>query len=251
MSEYEKYLISLPDRSNARSISSGTHKRFDDNETDAGMQINAERGAFVNHLEMALIPDIDLEQKVATPELDEESLSKCRKCGKYLESPHYLSLSIFPINRMIGTYKCDDFNREKERIEHFITVAEAACKHYEIEDKIKVFQMEEKIKISVSKYDPDCYVMISEAWMPKNLETQQSISLNYQHSNITKLPSYEQIEILTFIAKTKNSINRGPDKSELYEIIREKQNDENSKILELRKTNNGRLDFGMEYQEWV
>jgi hypothetical protein len=60
MSEYEKYFISLPDRSNARSISSGTHKRFDDNETDAGMQINAEWGAFVNHLEMALIPDYDI-----------------------------------------------------------------------------------------------------------------------------------------------------------------------------------------------
>ena len=80
-------------------------------------------------------PDIDLEQHVTTHELDEESLSKCRKCGKYLESPHYLLLSIFPINRIIGTYKCDDFNREKERIEDFITIAKAGCKEFEIEDK--------------------------------------------------------------------------------------------------------------------
>ena len=45
--------------------------------------------------------------------------------------------------------------------------------------------------------------------------------MNYRHGNIIKLPSHEKIEILTFIAKTKNSINRGPDKSEVYEIIRE------------------------------
>ncbi len=37
----------------------------------------------------------------------------------------------------------------------------------------------------------------------------------------TWLPSHEKTEVMTFIAKTKNSINRGPDKSEVYEIIRE------------------------------
>ena len=59
--------------------------------------------------------------------------------------------------------------------------------------------------------------MVSEAWMPKNLEIQQRISSNYRHGNIIKLPSHEKVEILTFIGKTKNSINRGPDKSEVYE----------------------------------
>jgi hypothetical protein len=53
------------------------------------------------------------------------------------------------------------------------------------------------------------------------------------------------------LLKTKNRINRGLDKSEVYEIVREKQNDENSRIMELRKVNNGGLDFGMEYHDWV
>ena len=44
---------------------------------------------------------------------------------------------------------------------------------------------------------------------------------------------------------------RGPDKSEVYEIVREKQNDENSRIMDLRKVNSGGLDFGMEYHDWV
>jgi hypothetical protein len=110
-----------------------------------------------------------------------------------------------------------------------------------------IFYLDEKIRILISKYAPDYYVVVDEAWMPKNHEIQQRISSNYRHGNITKLPSHEKIEILTFIAKTKNSINRGPDKLELYEIVREKQSDENSRIVELRKISNGGLDFGMEF----
>jgi hypothetical protein len=113
-----------------------------------------------------------------------------------------------------------------------------------------IFYLDEKIRILVLKYDPDYYVMVGEAWMPKNNEIQQRIS-NYRHGDIIKLPNYEKIETLTFIGKTKNSINRGPDKSELYEIIREKRNDENSRIIELRKFGEGRLDFTMEYHNWV
>lgn len=45
--------------------------------------------------------------------------------------------------------------------------------------------------------------------------------------------------------------NITPDKSELYQIVREKQNDEKSRILELKKIRNGRLDFGTEYQDPV
>jgi hypothetical protein len=67
--------------------------------------------------------------------------------------------------------------------------------------------------------------------------------------NIIKLPSHKKIEILTFVAKTKNSTNQRPDKFESYEIIREKQNDENSKILELRKFGNGRVEVG--YQDLI
>jgi hypothetical protein len=93
--------------------------------------------------------------------------------------------------------------------------------------------------------------MANEAWTPKNLEIQHRISAIYRHGNIINLPSHEKTEVLTFIAKTKNSINRGPDKSEVYEIVREKQNDENSRIMGLRMINNGGLDFGMEYHDWV
>jgi len=105
----------------------------------------------------------------------------------------------------------------------------------------------EKIKIFVSKYDPDYYVMVGEAWTPKNQEIEQRVSMNYRHGDIVKLSSHEKTEILTFVAKTKNGINPGPDKFELYEIIREKQNNENSKILKLRKFGNGRLEVA--YQD--
>ena len=60
-----------------------------------------------------------------------------------------------------------------------------------------------------------------------------------------------KLKFWTFITKTKHRINHGLDKSEVYEIIREIQNDENSRIVELRKVNNGGLDFGMEYHDWV
>jgi hypothetical protein len=104
-----------------------------------------------------------------------------------------------------------------------------------------IFSMAEKVKILVSKYDPDYYVMVGETWTPKNQEIQQRVSMNYRHGDIVKLSSHEKKEVLIFMAKTKNSINPGPDKFEQYEIIREKQNDEESKILELRKFGNGSL----------
>jgi len=107
--------------------------------------------------------------------------------------------------------------------------------------------VDEKVRILVPKYDPAYYVMVSEAWMPKNLEIQQRISSNYRHGNIIKLPGNEKTEILIFIAKTKSSVNQEPDKSEVYEIIR----DENSRITEFRKISNGKLDIGMVYHDWV
>jgi hypothetical protein len=111
----------------------------------------------------------------------------------------------------------------------------------------EIFYVDEKMRIYISKYDPDCYVMVSDAWVPKN-----HMSSNYQYGDVIKLPTHEKTEILTFIGKTKNSVNRRPDKSELYEIIRERPNDERSRILELRKFGReGKLDFGMEYPDWV
>jgi hypothetical protein len=94
--------------------------------------------------------------------------------------------------------------------------------------------------------------MVCEGWRPKNNEIQQRVSVNYRYGDIIRLPNHEKTELLTFVGKTKNSSNRGPDKSEVYEIIREKPNDENSRILELRKFGEGgRLDFTMEYHDWV
>jgi hypothetical protein len=112
-----------------------------------------------------------------------------------------------------------------------------------------LFLVDEKIRIFISIYDPDYYLMVGEAWMPKKQQIQQRISANYQHGSIVNLPNHEKTEIITFVAKTKNSINPGPDKFELYEIIREKQNDEMSKILDLRKFGNGSLEVG--YQDLI
>jgi hypothetical protein len=71
--------------------------------------------------------------------------------------------------------------------------------------------------------------------------------VNYQNGNITKLPRHEKREVLTFIAKTKNSVTQEPDKYEVYEIMREKENDEDSRILELKKFDNGGIEGWMEY----
>jgi hypothetical protein len=115
-----------------------------------------------------------------------------------------------------------------------------------------IFYVDEKIRIFISKYDPDYYVMVSEAWIPKNHGMQQYMSLNYHYGDVMKLADHEKSEILTFIGKTKNSVGRRPDKSEVFEIIRERPNDERSRILELRKFGmEGRLDFGMKYPDWV
>ena len=113
------------------------------------------------------------------------------------------------------------------------------------------FRWLKRSEIFVSQYDPDYYVMVCETWTPKDQQIQQRITANYRYGDIAKLSSHEKKEDLMFIAKTKNSINRGPDKSEVYEILREKQNDENSRIMDLRKVNNGGLDFGLEYHDWV
>jgi hypothetical protein len=107
-----------------------------------------------------------------------------------------------------------------------------------------VFVTEEKVRILISKYDADYYVLVMEGWMPKNYKIQERVAVNYRNGNVAKLPNHEKIEILTFIGKTKRSTNRGSDKSELHEIIREKQNDEESRILELRKIE-GRFESGI------
>jgi hypothetical protein len=58
----------------------------------------------------------------------------------------------------------------------------------------------------------------------KNCEIEVRVALNYQNGKVAMLPNHEKTEILTFIGKTKSSTNREPDKSELYEVIREIKN---------------------------
>jgi hypothetical protein len=53
----------------------------------------------------------------------------------------------------------------------------------------------------------------------------------------------KKTETLTFIGNFKNSINRRSDRSETYEIKREKPNDEDSRVLALRKFGDGRLEM--------
>ncbi len=59
MSDYEKYYISLPDRSNVRGVCSGTYTRYDSENDDTGMVIGMEWDGFVEQIEIALRPDYD------------------------------------------------------------------------------------------------------------------------------------------------------------------------------------------------
>ena len=71
--------------------------------------------------------------------------------------------------------------------------------------------------------------------MPKNI----AHNVEIRYGSISKLPIDKE---------TKNGIKWGPDKSEVYEIIREKPNDEESRILKLKMFDvGGRLDFTVEY----
>ena len=70
-----------------------------------------------------------------------------------------------------------------------------------------MFYLHEKVRILIFLYDPDYYVVVSEAWAaPKINKNQQQV--NYRRGDIAKLPSHEKTEILTFIGKFKNSITR-------------------------------------------
>jgi hypothetical protein len=116
-----------------------------------------------------------------------------------------------------------------------------------------VFSMREKIKILLSKYDADYYVTVAEAWRSKNDQIEERISKNYRRGDIIKLPSDEKVEALIFYGKTKNTTNRvTADKSEIYEMIRERPDDVRSRIVELRKDNhNHPLDMEMQHPELI
>lgn len=75
---------------------------------------------------------------------------------------------------------------------------------------------------------------------------------NFRRDDVARLPNHEREETLIFYAKTKNTVNRVPDKSEVYRIIRERSNDENSRLLELRKDNNNDpIEMEMQFPEFT
>lgn len=60
--------------------------------------------------------------------------------------------------------------------------------NYDVENDI--FSLHEKFRILISKYDPEYYVVVSEAWSQKNNKIQQSVK--YCRKEIAKLPSHEK-----------------------------------------------------------
>ncbi len=54
--------------------------------------------------------------------------------------------------------------------------------------------MREKIRILVSMYDSDYYVVVGVAWRPKRHKIGQRISKNYQRGDIARLSSHERVE---------------------------------------------------------
>ena len=94
----------------------------------------------------------------------------------------------------------------------------------------------------VERLLPDYYIKISEAWIPNFRDSTLEKQLNdkfgphgekQKFGDIGKLPSSDRIEVLSFIARTLD--NSSPKIGKMYEIIRERRNDESSKVLELKE----------------
>ena len=114
-----------------------------------------------------------------------------------------------------------------------------------------VFSMREKFRILVSMYDTDYYLVVAEVWGPKSDKIPQKISQNFRRGDIARLPSQEREEGLVFYAKSKNTTTRAPEKSEMYKIIRERPNDETSRILELRKVSDDPVQMEVEFPQFT
>jgi hypothetical protein len=114
-----------------------------------------------------------------------------------------------------------------------------------------VFSMGEKFGVLVSMYDTDYYLAVGEAWVPKNDKIDEKISKNIRRGDIARLPSNEREEVLTFYAKTKNTTTRAPEISEMYKIIRERPNDETSRILELRKASDDPIQMEVQFPQFI
>lgn len=82
-----------------------------------------------------LPPDIDLTQNISVWKQNEESLFKCEKCGKVLESPYYLLIGISPSTGIIKIYECDNFDDEKQKLETVIDMIRFEGKDFAIENK--------------------------------------------------------------------------------------------------------------------
>lgn len=58
--------------------------------------------------------------------------------------------------------------------------------------------LDEKVRILISKFDADYYVLVNEWWMPKNREIQERVATNYRKGNVATMESVEKRNIEHF-----------------------------------------------------
>jgi hypothetical protein len=104
-----------------------------------------------------LPPDIDLTQNISVCKQDEESLVKCEKCGKGLESPYYLLIGIAPSTSIIKMYKCDNLDDEKQKVETVIDMIRFEGKDFQIENKFQWIFSDRNIMNSRTRLCVDCH----------------------------------------------------------------------------------------------
>lgn len=83
---------------------------------------------------------------------------------------------------------------------------------------------------------PDYYAVAAECWMADNnnatLEKKVAeTNGQYQHGTIASLPSEDKTEGFIIVSRT---MDNKEHRVKMYEIVRERRNDESSKILELK-----------------
>ena len=94
----------------------------------------------------------------------------------------------------------------------------------------------------IERSAPDYYVRVNEGWSP-NFDDRELMKRlhdkwgpnceNQKPGDVARLPSSDRIETLSIIGRAID--NSHPKMSKIYEIIRERRNDESSKILELKE----------------
>jgi hypothetical protein len=104
-----------------------------------------------------LPPDIDLTQNISMCKQDVESLFKCEKCGRDLESPYYLLFGISPSTSIITMYECDNLDDEKQKVETVIDMIRFEGKDFAIENKYQWIFSDQNITNSRTRLCVDCH----------------------------------------------------------------------------------------------